>query len=85
MIVDPAQDVGEPGLRIDVVEFGRPDQRVHRGGALATAIGAGEQPSSAPERDTAQRPLGGIVGQADTAVVEEAGEGRPLPKNASGR
>jgi len=38
VIVDPAQHVGEPGLRIDVVEFGRHDQRVHRAGALATAI-----------------------------------------------
>jgi len=42
VIVDPAQHVGERGLLIDVVEFGRRDQRVHRAGALATAIGAGE-------------------------------------------
>jgi hypothetical protein len=79
VIVDPAQDVGEPSLRIEVVEFRRADQGVHRRGALATAIGAGEQPSLAPEGDTAQCPLGGIVGQADTAVAEKAGEGRLSP------
>jgi len=49
VIVDPAQDVGEPSLRIEVVELRRADQGVHRRGALATAIGAGEQPSLAPE------------------------------------
>ena len=77
MIGDAAQHVGEPGLRVDVVELGGGDQGVHRGGALATAVGAGEQPGPAPEGNSAQRALGGIVGQADAAVVEEAGEGRP--------
>ena len=77
MIGDPAEHVGEPGLRIDVVEFRRADQGVHRGGPLATTIGAGEQPCAAAERDSAQGALGGVVGQADAAVVEEAGEGRP--------
>ena len=66
-----------PGLRIDVVELGGLDQRVHHGGALAAAIGAGEQPRLAAERDAAQRALGGVVGQADAAVVEEAREGCP--------
>jgi hypothetical protein len=58
---------------IDVVELGRGDERVHGRGPLAAAIGPGEQPRLAPEGDAAQRPLGGVVGQADAAVVEEAG------------
>jgi hypothetical protein len=77
VVGNATQDVGEPGLRIDIVEFGGADQRVDGRGALAAAIGAGEQPSFAPEGDPAQRPLGGIVGQADAAIVEEAGEGGP--------
>jgi hypothetical protein len=39
VVGDAAQQVGEPGLRIDVVEFCRADQRVDRRGTLA-AIGA---------------------------------------------
>jgi hypothetical protein len=30
-----------------------------------------------PHRDAAQRPLGGIVGEADPAVAQEDGEGGP--------
>jgi hypothetical protein len=33
MIGNPAAHVGEPSLRVGVVELGRGDQRVHRGGA----------------------------------------------------
>ena len=52
-------------------------RRVHGGGALAAAIGAGEEPCLSAEGDAAQRAFGGVVGQADPAVVEEAGEGGP--------
>jgi hypothetical protein len=41
---DASQHIGEPGLRIDVIHFGLDDQTVHGSGALAAAIGAGEQP-----------------------------------------
>ena len=77
VIGDAGEDVGEPGLRVDVVELGGDDQGVHEGGALTAAIGAGEEPGLAAEGDAAQRALGGVVGQADAAVVEEAGEARP--------
>ncbi len=36
MIGDPREDVGEPGLRIDVVHFGGDDQAIHGGGARPT-------------------------------------------------
>jgi len=39
---DPGQDVGQPGLRIHVVHFGRDDDAVHGGSALSAAVGAGE-------------------------------------------
>ena len=70
VIGDAAQRVGEPGLRIDVVEFGGADQRVDGRGTLTATVGAGEQPGFAAERDAAQRAFGGVVGQADAAVVE---------------
>ena len=41
---DPAEDIGEPGLRIDVVELGGADEGVHRRGPHAAAVRAGEQP-----------------------------------------
>ena len=73
VIGDAAQHVGEPGLRVDVVELGGRDQGVDGGGTLAATVRAGEQPRSAPEGNTAQGAFGGIVGQADAAVVEETG------------
>ncbi len=53
------------------------DEAVHDRGALAAAIGTREQPGLAPERDAAQRALGGVVAEADAAVIEAAGEGGP--------
>src|SRR5580704_8992780 len=41
VIGDAAQHVGEPGLRVDVIELGGADQRIDGGGALAAAVGAG--------------------------------------------
>src|SRR4029077_8842584 len=77
MVGDAGEDIGQPGLRIDVVELGGHDQAVQEGGALTASVGAGEQPSLPSESQAAQRPLGGIIGQADAAVLEEAGEGSP--------
>jgi hypothetical protein len=44
VVGDAGQHVREPCARIDVVELRGDDERVHRRGALAAAIGAGEQP-----------------------------------------
>jgi hypothetical protein len=41
VIVDAGEDIGEPGLRIDVVQLRGLDQRVHHGGTLAAAVGRG--------------------------------------------
>jgi len=38
VIGDASQHVGEPGLRIDVVELGGVDERQHDGGALAATV-----------------------------------------------
>ena len=41
---DAGENIGEPSLRIDVVGLGGDDERVHRCGAHAAAVGAAEQP-----------------------------------------
>lgn len=35
---DAREDVGEPGLRVDIVELGRADEAVDHGGSLGTAV-----------------------------------------------
>ena len=75
MIVDAAQAVGEPGFGVDIVELGGGDQSVDGGGPLAAAIGAAEGPVLAAEGNAAQLALGGVVGQADPAVIQEPRKG----------
>src|SRR4029077_6601194 len=47
VIVDAREHVGEPGLRIDVIELRRHDQRRHDGSAGGAAIRASEEPGIA--------------------------------------
>jgi len=77
MLGDARQNVGEPGLRIDVVHLGCDDQVVHQRGTLAAAIRPAEQPRLPTQSDAAHTTLCRIVGQADAAVIEEAGERTP--------
>ena len=49
MLGDARENVGEPGLRIDVVHLGGDDQAVHHRGTLAAAIRAAEQPRLRPK------------------------------------
>src|SRR5579859_8284649 len=77
MLGDARENVGEPGLWIDIIHLGRDDQAVHYGGPLAATIGAAEQPGFSPQGDTAYAAFSGIVGQADAAIVEEARERDP--------
>jgi len=64
MIGQPSEHVGEPGPRINIVELGGLDQRVDGSGAPSTFVGSREVPVVAADCDTAQRPLGGVVGYA---------------------
>jgi hypothetical protein len=77
MILQASEDIREPGLGIYVVELGGLDQRVDGRGAPAAGVAAGEGPVVAADGDAAQRPLGGVVGQAEAAVVEEADQRVP--------
>jgi hypothetical protein len=78
-----ACDIGEPPLRIDIVEPGGLDQRGDDDHALVAAIRAAQQPCLAAERDAAQRALGGIVGEADPAIIEEPRERISAPQHVA--
>ena len=43
MVGDPREDIAQPGFRIEVVEPCRLNQGIHRGGADAAGVGAGEE------------------------------------------
>ena len=81
MVGDPAQDVGEPGARVDVVQLGGDDERVHGCGAVAATIASREQPRLAPECDAAQRAFGGVVAETDAAIAQEPAERVPASQH----
>jgi hypothetical protein len=72
---DAGEDVAQPGFRVEAVELGGADERVHRRGAVAAGVGAGEGPVPAAQRDAAQRVLGDVVVRLQPGVVEEARQG----------
>jgi hypothetical protein len=49
VIGNPGEHIGEPSLRIDIIELGSLDQRVHDRGAFAATLGAGEEPGFAAQ------------------------------------
>ena len=81
MIRHSGDDIGEVGVGIDVVEATGLDEGIHGGGALTAAIGACERPIASSDCHGPQHALGGVVGHADPAVMEEAGEAVPAAKH----
>ena len=61
MLGEAGQNVGEPGLRIDVIHLGRDDQAIHDRSSLATAIGAAEQPRLPAQGDGSAPTLDWLV------------------------
>jgi hypothetical protein len=57
-------------ITCDAVELGGADQGVNRRGWLAAPIGTGEQSGLAAERGAAERSLGGVITEADAAVLD---------------
>src|SRR5262249_56104815 len=77
VIRQAGEHVGEPSLRIDIVELGSGDQRVDRSGAPAAVVGAGEGPVLSPESNGPQLAFGRVVRHAKAPIIKEAGEGVP--------
>jgi hypothetical protein len=65
VIKHSCQDIGEPGLRIDVVELRGRDQRIDGSRPSAAFVGAGEGPVAA--FNGTQLALGGVVRHAQAA------------------
>ena len=64
------EHVAQVRLRVKAVQFGRADQRVERGSALATGIGAGEQPVLAADRQSPDiLPISGRKSQSTTGGI----------------
>lgn len=74
---DAGENVGQPGLRIDVVELGRHNERGHGCRSVGAAFGAGEEPRLSPQRKSSKGALSRIVRETDPAIVDEASE--PVP------
>ncbi len=70
MIGDAAQDIGQPFLWIDTVEFGGLDQGVGHSGGFAAPLGAHEQVILATDGKRAHGPLGGVVVQLQKTVLQ---------------
>ncbi|MNN59161.1 hypothetical protein D3C81_1742580 [compost metagenome] len=77
MLGNVLKHVGQIGLRVQVVEFGRTDQAVNRSRSFSAGIGTGKQVIFATQCDGAQRALGGIVVDFDTAIIAVARQRLP--------
>jgi hypothetical protein len=77
-----AEYIGQPGLRIDVVELGRHDQRGHGRCSVSAALKTGEEPRLSPQRKSSKSTLGCVVREADPAIFDEAG--KPLNVSFTG-
>jgi hypothetical protein len=73
-----AEQVAEVGLGVETVEPGGGDEREQVAGGLGVVVAADEEPRLSAGRHPPQLALGLVVGKRQSAVVEEAGECRPL-------
>src|ERR1700704_2146347 len=71
IVRQPGQHVGEPSLWIDIIELACRNQGIDGGCAVPSRIGARKCPVAAADSHTAYGSFGGIVGEADTAVIKE--------------
>src|SRR5579863_9561520 len=77
MILKASEDVGEPGMRIDIVDRGGVDQGIDRGSAATTLIRTSEGPVMATDSNWPDLPFSRIVGHAQSPIVDEARQSDP--------
>jgi len=77
MLGDVRQHVTQPCLGINIVHAAGGDQVVHDGGAITAGIGTAKHAAFSYTSYPSERPLGGIVGEADSAVVQKKSEAVP--------
>jgi hypothetical protein len=72
------EDVGDVGLRLDVVELARLDQRRDAGPVFGSLVMTSEERVLAIENDRADAALDNVGVEFDASVVEEADEPFPM-------
>ncbi len=76
-IGDTGEYVSKPGARINAVQLGGLDQAVHGSGAFPALVRTRKEPGLPPKGRAAQHALGGVIGQANTAIAQEPRESLP--------
>jgi hypothetical protein len=74
MIRKARQDIGEPRLRVDIVELAGLNERKDGGGPASSGVRTCEGPIPTPDGYAPQGAFGGVIGEADAAVVKETDE-----------
>ena len=85
VIGDAGEDVTQVGFGVDAVQFAGFDQAVDDGCAVATGIGAGEEPVFPAEGDAAQGVFSAVVVDLQAAVLGIAGQRRPVGRGVADR
>ena len=57
MLGNTSENIGKPGLRINIVHFGGDDEAVHESRSLSAVVGAAEEPRFSSESISPQRPF----------------------------
>lgn len=73
-IGDTGEDVGEPGLGIDLVEATGRDHRQHDGGTVGATLAAGEGPVAPSQGDASQCALGTMLKGMMFSALKPGGE-----------
>ena len=79
---DAGDDIGQVGLRVDVIELGGFDERGEDGPVFGAAVGAGEQAVIAVQRQGPDGAFDGVVVDLDAAVAQEEGQARQQDRRA---
>ena len=77
MIVNAADQIGEPRFSIDAIEAASLDESEEDRGPVSAGVGTEERPVSAPERERTDSALSRIVGHLQAPVLGEAAERLP--------
>jgi hypothetical protein len=69
MVGDAAENIAEPGKRIDLYQSAACDEAAQKRRCLAAAIATEEGPVVPSDREATQRPLGTVVVDGEIAIA----------------
>jgi len=77
MIRQPCENIGEPGLRVDIIHFAGFNERQNRGCPVSSCIRPYEGPIFSAYCYTTNGSFGGVVAEANSSIIQEARERAP--------